>query len=301
MLTHGTRASRAALVAMAGSRGIRVDYPTLTGFFGGNQTHTMSRIFITGSADGLGRMAAQLLVAAGHEVVLHARNAARVADALANVNGASDAIAGDLANLRECRAIAERANALGPFDAVIHNAAIGYQESRRTLTEDGLPRVFAINALAPYVLTALMHKPQRLVYLSSGMHEGADPGLDDLAWAHREWNGSRAYAQSKLHDTILAFAVARLWPHVKSNAVTPGWVATKMGGTGAPDDLAAAPKTQVWLATSNDRTALVSGRYFYHMRQRAADPAARDRDVQQRLLAECARLSGIELPSATGG
>jgi len=253
----------------------------------------MSRIFITGAADGLGRMAAQLLVAGGHEVVLHARSEARATEALAAVRGASSAVAGDLASIAACRFIAERVNALGTFDAVIHNAAVGYQEHRPIMTEDGLPHVFAINTLAPYVLTALIHKPGRLVYLSSGMHEGADATLDDLAWTTRPWNASRAYADSKLHDTILAFAVARKWPGVLSNAVTPGWVATKMGGKGAPDDLDAAPKTQVWLATSNDRTAMVSGRYFYHMRQRPADPAARDIAVQERLLAECARLSGV--------
>ena len=253
----------------------------------------MARIFITGAADGLGRMAAQLLVADGHEVVLHARSEARAAEALAAAPGASGAVAGDLASIAQCRDIAARVNALGTFDAVIHNAAVGYQERQPIRTEDGLPHVFAINTLAPYVLTALIHKPGRLVYLSSGMHEGADATLEDLAWTTRPWNASRAYADSKLHDTILAFAVARKWPGVLSNAVTPGWVATKMGGKGAPDDLDAAPKTQVWLATSNDRTAMVSGRYFYHMRQRPADPAARDATVQERLLAECARLSGV--------
>jgi len=109
----------------------------------------------------------------------------------------------------------------------------------------------------------------------------------------RPWNGSSAYAESKLHDVILAFAVARMWPDVLSNALEPGWVPTRMGGPGAPDDMDAAPRTQVWLATSNDPKALVSGKYFYHLEPRAAHCAAADHEVQQRLLASCAQISGV--------
>ena len=99
----------------------------------------MARIFITGSSDGLGRMAAQLLVEEGHQVVLHARNADRGRDALAAVPGAAAVLTGDMASIAQTRRLAEAANAHGPFDAVIHNAAIGFRERRRILTEDGLP------------------------------------------------------------------------------------------------------------------------------------------------------------------
>src|SRR4029077_7180385 len=128
--------------------------------------------------------------------------------------------------------------------AVIHNAGVGYRERRRIDTVDGLPRVFAVNSLAPYILTALITRPMRLVYVSSGMHHGADGSLEDLTWTARPWNGSSAYADSKLHNVILAFAVARKCPDVFSNAIEPGWVATKMGGPGAPDDLDGAARTQ---------------------------------------------------------
>jgi NAD(P)-dependent dehydrogenase (short-subunit alcohol dehydrogenase family) len=255
----------------------------------------MARVFVTGSADGLGMMAARLMVADGHRVVLHARNDARAADALAAVPGAETVVVGDVETIAESRNVAERANALGTFDAIVHNVAVGYREPLRK-TADGLPHVFAINTLAPYVLTALIQRPRRLVYLSSGMHFGGDASLQDLTWSKRRWNGSSAYADTKLHDAILAFAVARKWRDVLSNAIEPGWVATKMGGPGAPDDLAAAPVTQVWLATSDDPRALVSGRYFYHQRERAPNPAARDAGVQDRLVAECARLTGVVLP-----
>lgn len=257
----------------------------------------MSRVFITGSADGLGKMAAQLLIADGHRVVLHARDAARAADAMRGAPGAEQALTGDLASMEETKALASQVNALGDFDAIIHNAAIGYQERGRGATPEGLPRVFAINTLAPYVLTALVRKPRRLIYLGSGMHCQGDATLRDLEWKSRAWNGSQAYSDSKLQDVILAFAVARLWPAVLSNAVDPGWVPTKMGGRGAPDDFAQGAETQAWLAVSDDPAARVSGEYFYHKRPRKVHPAAQDVDVQNTLLAECARLSGVKLPA----
>ncbi len=256
----------------------------------------MARVFVTGSADGLGRMAARRMAEDGHRVILHARDDKRAKEALAVVPGAETAVAGDLSSIAECKRIAEHVNALGAFDAVIHNAAVGYQERRRVATVDGLPQVFAVNTLAPYILTALIRKPKRLVYMSSGMHRSGDPSLKDLTWGERKWDGSSAYADSKLHDLILAFAVARKWPDVLSNAVDPGWVPTKMGGRGAPDDLDAGAGTQAWLATSDDSQAMVSGEHFYHRKRRAPLPAARDEKIQQRLIAECERISGVPLP-----
>lgn len=256
----------------------------------------MSRIFITGSADGLGQMAARLLVAAGHQVVLHARNAQRAEEALRAVPQAQTALAADLSSIAATIELAQQVNRLGHFDAVIHNAAVGYQEPRKVPTTDGLPHVFAINTLAPYVLSALIDKPQRLVYLSSGLHRSGDASLDDLAWERRPWQGTAAYSDSKLHDALLAFALARRWPGVLSNALEPGWVATKMGGAGAPDDLRAAPETQVWLAVGDDPAARVSGAYFYHMKPRETHPAVRDVAVQERLIEACEGFSGVRLP-----
>ncbi len=126
----------------------------------------------------------------------------------------------------------------------------------------GLAHVFAINVLAPYLLTALMARPDRLVYLSSGMARGGDADLDDPQWIARRWNGSQAYSDSKLFDVLLAFGVARRWPDVLSNSVEPGWVPTKMGGAGAPDDLSLAPITQAWLAVSDEPAAKTTGRHL---------------------------------------
>jgi NAD(P)-dependent dehydrogenase (short-subunit alcohol dehydrogenase family) len=255
----------------------------------------MSRIFITGSADGLGQMAARQLVGEGHSVVLHARSAPRADEAMQAVPGAEAAVSGDLSSIAQTRDLAEQVNRLGHFDAVIHNAGVGYQERRRIETEDGLPHVFAINSLAPYILTALIEKPARLVYVSSGMHEGGDASLRDLLWQERSWQGAAAYSDSKLYDLLLALGVARQWPDVFSNAVHPGWVATKMGGAGAPDDLRAAPKTQAWLAVSDEPAAQVTGKYFFHMKERAPSAAARDAGLQDRFIDACERISGVRL------
>ncbi|GAA2215015.1 SDR family NAD(P)-dependent oxidoreductase [Nonomuraea monospora] len=260
----------------------------------------MSRVLITGSADGLGLMAGRLLIGDGHEVVLHARNARRAADAEAAAPGAAGVLVGDLSGIEEVRSVARQANESGPFDAVIHNVAVGYREHRKITTADGLSHVFAINVLAPYLLTALITPPRRLVYLSSGMHLSGDPDLSDLQWDKRPWSPAQAYADTKLHDVLLAFGVARRWPQVSSNALTPGWVPTKMGGPAAPDDLDQGHLTQAWLAVSDEPAATVSGAYFYHQEQADTHPAARDHDLQDALLAACAELTGTPLPSSAG-
>jgi NAD(P)-dependent dehydrogenase (short-subunit alcohol dehydrogenase family) len=256
----------------------------------------MSRVFITGSSDGLGRMAAQLLVEQGHRVVLHARNERRGKEALSAAPGAETVVIGDLSSIAQMHNVADQVNQLGEFEAVIHNAAVGYREAQRIETEDGLPHVFAVNTLAPYLLTAVIKRPKRLVYLSSGLHQSGDPSLKDLDWKNRQWQGMQAYSDTKLHDVLLAFAIARRWPDVFSNALEPGWVATRMGGPGATDDLDAGHRTQVWLAVSDDSAAKVTGDYFYHMKARKPNPATRNTDRQEMLLQACKRFSGVEVP-----
>src|SRR6202044_529225 len=255
----------------------------------------MARIFITGSSDGLGLAAAQLLVEQGHSVVLHARNQQRADETQKRLLAAESVVVGDLTSITQTKHVADQVNQLGTFDAVIHNAGIGYREPRRIVTEDGLSHLLAVNTIAPYILTALIAPPKRLVYLSSGLHQDGGPSLNDLTWAARPWQGQQAYSDTKLHDVLLAFAVARRWPGVLSNALEPGWVPTKMGGPGAPDNLDAAHRTQVWLAGSDDPAATVTGEYFYHMRQRDVHPATRSVELHARLLDDCAELTGVVL------
>jgi NAD(P)-dependent dehydrogenase (short-subunit alcohol dehydrogenase family) len=255
---------------------------------------SMRRIFITGSTDGLGRGAAEQLIGEGHQVVLHARSKAR-ADALADLAPrAAGVVIGDLASAAETRALAEQVNKIGRMDAVIHNAGI-YREPSRGPTPEGHAKVLAVNVLAPYMLSALIERPERLIYLSSGLHRSGESSLNDIDWTERRWNTHQAYADSKLFVTALAFAIARHWPRVFSNAVDPGWVATKMGGKGAPDDLDAGHQTQTWLAASDDAAAKVSGALWYHRERQAANPAANDKAFQDRLIAKLVELTGVKL------
>ncbi len=237
-----------------------------------------------------------MLVSQGHQVVLHGRNRDRADEALLKVPGAMTAIVGDLAIIAETRTLADQVNEVGPIDAVIHNAGV-YGDSYCSLTVDGLPEMFVVNSLAPYILTCLIRRPQRLVYTSSGLHRSGDATLNDLTWSRRPCAGSGAYSDTKLHNVILAFAVARKWPDVLSNAVDPGWAATKMGGRGAPVSIEEGSRTQVWLAVSQEKEALVSGRYFSHQQPRSCHPAAADPAVQDKYLSECARLSGVVFPT----
>ena len=255
----------------------------------------MTHVLITGSADGLGLMAARLLIGQGHTVTLHARDTARAAHARAVLPAAENVLVGDLGSLDGIRSVATQADAAGRFDAVIHNAGIGYREPRRVETVDGLSQLFTVNVLAPYLLTALMTRPDRLVYLSSGMARGGDADLSDPQWTDRRWNGAQAYSDSKLFDVLLALGVARHWPDVLSNSVEPGWVATKMGGPGAPDDLDQGPVTQAWLAVSDDEAANVTGRHFYHQERRSIPAEAHDATVQDALLDYCAQLTGASI------
>lgn len=243
----------------------------------------MARILITGSADGLGKLSARLLVAQGHQVVLHARNAARAQAALEGVPGAEKALAADLSDMNATIALAHEVNLLGRFDAIIHNAGV-YRDTAR--------QIFTINTLAPYILTSLIHKPQRLIYLSSGMHLHGKPNLDHFTGGVNRIS----YSDSKLHVVLLALAAARHWPGTFANAVDPGWVPTRMGGPGAPDDLRKGCETQVWLATSNDDAALVTGRYFFHQKQRPFNPIANDLTMQEKFLSLCAKITGVVFP-----
>jgi NAD(P)-dependent dehydrogenase (short-subunit alcohol dehydrogenase family) len=255
----------------------------------------MRRIFITGSTDGLGRDAAQSLIEQGHQVVLHARSKERV-KALADLAPrAVGVVIGDLADAAQTRALADQVNKIGHMDTVIHNAGI-YREPNRGATPEGHAKILAVNTLAPYMLTALIERPDRLLYLSSSMHHGADGSLGDIDWVERRWDTNRAYSESKLYITALALGLARRWSNVLSNAVDPGWVPTKMGGAGAPDDLELGCFTQTWLAGSDQPAAKISAGYWYHGKRKEPAPEALDPRFQDRLMNRLAELTDVELP-----
>lgn len=241
----------------------------------------MARVFITGSADGLGLLSAKALIADGHQVVLHARNQERKNETAGKIPGAENILTGNLSDIEETKQLAHEVNALGVFDAIIHNAGV-YNAP--------IKQILSVNILAPYILTCLIQKPGRLIYLSSGMHLQGDPKLN----VHK---GNITYSDSKLHLLMLCKAVARKWTDVYSNAVDPGWVPTRMGGQGAPDNLQKGYETQVWLAVSNDDKAKVSGRYFFHQREDHYKPEADNIMLQERLLDACREITGVSLPA----
>ena len=242
----------------------------------------MARIFITGSADGLGQLSARSLLEQGHKVALHARNAERGRDAIKKNPEAEAVLTGDLSNIEETKNLAREVNQFGVFDAVIHNAGV-YRASKE---------VFTVNTLAPYILTCLIQKPKRLIYLSSGMHLQGRSKLDNF----KTDINRITYADSKLHVMTLCMAVARKWKDVYANAVDPGWVPTKMGGRGAPDNLQKGYETQVWLAISNDEKAKVSGHYFFHQKEKHHNPEADNVVLQEKFLGLCEEITGISFP-----
>jgi NAD(P)-dependent dehydrogenase (short-subunit alcohol dehydrogenase family) len=252
----------------------------------------VSRVLITGSTTGLGAAAARQLVDEGHDVVLHARNAGRADDVAGLAAQAAGVVIGDLADLDAVRGVADQANALGPLDAVIHNAGI-YIDADRIATPQGHARTFAVNVLAPYLLTQWIVGPARLVYLSSGMHLSGSTSLDDLDWTARRWSGVQAYCDSKLLLTTFALALARRRPDQRINVVDPGWVPTRMGGPSAPDDLELGHVTQTWLAVSDDVEAAVSGGYWHHRARQSPAPAAERPAFQDAVLAALEGVTGV--------
>jgi NAD(P)-dependent dehydrogenase (short-subunit alcohol dehydrogenase family) len=230
----------------------------------------------------------------GHEVVLHARSRDRAAAVADLAPRSASVVFGDLSSAVETRNIADQVNAIGRMDAVIHNAGT-YLQPRRGSTPEGHATTLAVNTLAPYMLTALIERPDRLVYLSSGMHRDGEGSLRDIGWVERHWEPSRAYSESKLHVAALACALARRWPDVLSNAVDPGWVPTKMGGPGAPDDLRMGHLTQTWLAVSDDPDARVSGGYWHHRQQQRPAQEVADPDFQDQLTGKLAEMTGVSL------
>ena len=239
----------------------------------------MARIFITGSTRGIGAETAGQLIELGHQVVVHARNADRADAAKKSFPDAYAVVVGELDDLESTIAVAATANESGPYDVIIHNAGIGGGMPTREVTTAGLERIFHVNVVAPYVLTALMPLPSRAIYLTSGLEADGTWEAGDLQWEGRAWDGMEAYSDSKLHDLVLAFEVAARHPDVIVNAVDPGWIKTAMGGPEAPDPVELGAETQVWLATSADPGATASGRYVKRREVYEPNPSGRAADA----------------------
>jgi NAD(P)-dependent dehydrogenase (short-subunit alcohol dehydrogenase family) len=244
----------------------------------------VSRILVTGSADGLGRLTAESLLTSGHDVVVHARNAERAATLTPLTDRGAGLVIGDAAVGDDVRRLAAELADQAPLDVIVHNAGVWSGRA-----------VMPVNVVAPYLLTALLPSAGRLIFLSSGLHASGRPSLSGVDWTGQQ---PGSYADSKLFVTALSAAVARLRPDVLSNAVDPGWVPTRMGGRGASDDLEQGHRTQEWLAVSDDPEASTSGGYWYHHARRRPHPAVADEAFQNSLLQSLADETGVPLDGA---
>lgn len=253
----------------------------------------MVRVFITGSSDGIGQAAAHRLAEHGHQVVLHARNAKRAADAKAAVPDAKGVVIADLKSMAEIKQLAKDADALGPYDAIIHNAGIGYGSTASTeITADGISAVFSVNTLAPYMLTCLMAKPKaRLMFMSSDSHLGGSTSLDNITQGF-------SYANSKVHDVMLANAFGRRWGNeIQVVSMHPGWVRTKMGGSGAPGGLEEPTAAlAAWAAGEGNLAKLKSGAFFTPSGEVGKLPGVDSVEKQEELLRICKEVSGVSIP-----
>lgn len=258
--------------------------------------NAMSRIFVTGSSDGIGQAGAKLLADQGHKVFLHARSESRAKEAQAAVPNASGVLVGDISTIAGAKALAAEAMKAGPWDAVIHNAGLGPGAPDRK-TEDGFQSTFAVNSLAPYILTCMMDKPKRLLYLTSGLHYSGSDDFKDITWNERRWSSGQAYNDSKLHDVMLANFVARQWSDVQSCSMDPGWIATKMGGRSAPGKVST--PGQAIFEYALGQSSVVgdkTGAYFTPQGANSPQKAASDTKKQDEFVKICEELSGVSFP-----
>lgn len=256
----------------------------------------MSRIFVTGSGQGIGAETVRQLLELGHEVVAHARSISRAEEIRAAQPGVAGVAIGDLANMASTRLLAEQANDLGPFDAIIHNAGLGGGSAVREVTGDGFERIFHTNVVGPFMLTCLMPLAPRMVYLTSGLEADGRTHMGDLQWSQRTWRGMQAYSDTKLHDSMLVFELADRHPEIIVNAVDPGWIKTNMGGPNAPDPIELGAETQVWLVTSDDSVATTSGQYIKRHEVDVPNPEVHNVKLRGDLVAELERLTGLTFP-----
>ncbi len=252
----------------------------------------MTTICITGSTDGIGRATAEVLAGAGHRVLVHARNRDRGRQVVDELGGDVELVTGDLASLAEVRRLAEQIRAAGPLDVLVHNAGVWVRNGTPKRSADGFETTFAVNVLAPHLLTALLaddlrgRAGARLVWLGSGM---AGSGRPDAADPGRATDASRAYSDSKASDVALAGAWGRRLPAVGSAALDPGWVKTKLATAGAPGTVASSATALAALCTEAD---LSRGLYWKGRSPVTVPSRVRDPSFQDRLAETCDRLAG---------
>jgi NAD(P)-dependent dehydrogenase (short-subunit alcohol dehydrogenase family) len=277
---------------------------------------------VTGASSGIGKAASLALARLGADVILVCRDKARGEAALAAVGAVAPASIrqlelADLSSLRDVRELAGRLSRLDRLDVLINNA--GLVLASRRVSADGFEYTFALNHLAPFLLTGLLREklaasaPARVVTVSSAAHRAARLDLADLQLTGH-FNGWRAYANSKLANILFTreLAIRLAGTGVTANCVHPGTVNTRFGrdgssmlrfglGIGRRFLLSAAQgaDTVVYLASSPD-VADATGGYYVKRRLRAPSGAARDPETARRLWAISAELTGLAEPGQPG-
>ena len=262
-------------------------------------------VLVTGSTDGIGRAAARELAERGCAVIVHGRDEQRADEAARELAAATGSrhvtwVAGDFGSLAEVRAMAEQVLRACPrLDVLINNAGIAVRSRR--LSADGYESTFAVNHLAPFLLTNLLldrlreSAPARIVNVSSGAHASGRIDFDDLQMEHG-FDGWDAYCNSKLANALFTCELARRLDagEVTANFLHPGVIDTKLlhvnFGGGSP--VAAGARTPAYLAL-DPAVATVTGAYFVERRRTRASSAAGDRRLARELWRVSAELTGL--------
>jgi NAD(P)-dependent dehydrogenase (short-subunit alcohol dehydrogenase family) len=273
---------------------------------------------ITGGTSGIGRATAVGLAALGARVAITARDRARTEESVREIRasgggGPVDLFVADLSSQAEVRRLAgEVLERLPRIDVLINNVG-GYWDTRR-VTADGFEHTFALNHLAPFLLTNLLARrleessPARVVTVASRAHTTGRIDFDDLQ-AERSYSGSRAYSQSKLANILFTHELAGRFAgsRVTANAVHPGFVRTSFGA----DDPGAIQRflvpfirpfmstpaqgaaTSIHLASAPGLSE-VTGQYFANSRAKRSSDASYDETVAARLWQLSADLVGLQ-------
>ena len=249
----------------------------------------MTTICLTGSTDGIGLSAARTLLAEGHRVLVHARSEERGRPVVDALSGDVDLVTGDLAELAQVRGLADQLRAAGGVDVLAHNAGVWVRGDTPRVTVDGFETTFAVNVLAPHLLTALLGDAvrSRLLWLGSGMAGSGRPKPTALGG---ERDPRQAYADSKAVDVALAVGWGRRRPDLASAAVDPGWVRTKLASSGAPGEVDAGG---AGLAHCCTRADLSRAPYWKDGEPNPVPGRLRDQGLQDALLEQCDRLAGL--------
>jgi NAD(P)-dependent dehydrogenase (short-subunit alcohol dehydrogenase family) len=263
-------------------------------------------VLITGSTDGIGKQTAIELARLGATVLLHGRSAERGKAAMEEVRRITgsdnlDYVAADLSSQKQVRAMAAQVHErYDRLHVLINNAAVVM--NKRQLTEDGLEMTFAVNHLAPFLLTHLLlgllqqSAPARIINVSSGTHQGARIDFDNLQ-GERSFNGYSVYALSKLGNILFTYDLAERLKGtgVTVNCLHPGVTATKLlriGWGSGGDSLEEGAATPVYLA-SLPEVENVTGQYFVRKQPTPSSALTHDVKLRQAFWKVSEQLTGL--------